>query len=334
MEESKNLVNRMKNYYSIIIFIVLFAGNILAFDSSPISFQCINDEIIINLKQSPSDYKIGYYDYGVNFLVKGIKFDNLIIKKFDNRKVVRIIPLSNEQSLIKIEYPLKDLRKHVQIVDSKDSFSIIIKKNIFLTKAEDKLYEDNIKQKNVVDVAKNTVIPDSGKEKIVKNNTSSQKTSQKKNISSKKEDKLNFNLKPKSDKYDFFKNIPEFYGVLFFLCLIILLAIVIFMKRSKSKSKISSSSDLLEIIYKYQIMPKKSIVIVKVFDDYYILGVTDSNFLIIDKVSQDSLKDAIKVIESKKHKESIMPEHTDISDKEKLIKLIQSKLKNYQEKFH
>ena len=341
--------------FLIVVFLLLFSNNLFSFNSSIISFKSKGGDIIINLKKAPNSYDIAYYNYGVNFFVKGIVFNNLIIKKFDDQRVVRILPLTKNQSLIKIQYPIKDLRQHVQIVDANNTFSIIIRKNIPVpdVKAKPVAEKEPVKQvvkqpvvkhektvqksdssmdKSVVDVAKEFSL-------LQKNNKNYADKPKETSAKKSRDDTFNLNLNNNSDEYNFSKNAIKTYAVLFILCLFIIGFALIF-RKFRTKLNFSNANNLIKVIYKQQIMPKKSIIIIKVFEEYYILGVTDSNFSVIDRVTHDSLKDEIKLIESKREKDKFInylekeaeqpsAKNKTLNDKEKLIKLIQNKLKNY-----
>ncbi|GEM_PF-4063984 len=144
----------------------------------------------------------------------------------------------------------------------------------------------------------------------------------------------------KNSSYSFSSNVIKTYLVLGLLCFGVVGLGLIFRKYI-FKIKFSSNSKLVNIIYSYQIHPKKNIIVVKILNEYYILGVTESNISIIDKIPSGEFDDEFKIMNTthsndkfikylKREEEEESGDQGDTLKREQFIKIIQSKLKNYQ----
>ncbi len=338
-----------------ILFLIVIMISLLFF-SFKISEN--NGNTTISFKEVPKNYKVSYYDYGVNIVLKNFSSKKLLIEKTKN-SVVRVLPLSNKRTLIKIQTKIRNLKDHIIFNKTGSGFVIKITKKVVKNNTQKKLDsntlpKDEFDKKSVLDLAKEySLIKANSKpqqQRTEKKAETVHKVLKKDNLknketktTTKKEIAFNETEITDTDKYDFSKNVFKTYSVLAVLCLFMVFIAVIF-KKYKNKLKLSNSSKLIKVIYSEEIIPKKSIVIVKIMNEHYILGVTESNISIVDKIDSDSLDEELKVIENEQEKNKFIKylkkeeekdsRKTDSDEKEKLIKMIQGKLKTYQKVYN
>jgi flagellar biogenesis protein FliO len=333
-----------KQFLFVIIFLILFSFVKKTF-SEDVNFEKGKDFVSISFKNAPPVYKVDFYNYGMNVVAKGLNIRQMRIFKFQQDVVVRTIPLDKEKALVKIQYPIKNLEKHIKIYD-KDKFIIKIYQNP-LTVANanaEKSIVDEAKKLSLINtspvapatqrhsVATTTVAPvkkfkePGSTEKTVSNN---QKTD---------------NLFSLENNSGFSKNIVKTYSILFALCVTIIIGAFLF-RKFYGKLSPSINRGVIKVLYKKDISPKKSIAITKILNEYYILGITSHSISYIDKILSDTVLEELQLIEGEKEKDKFIKylkneekkeEKTkeQNTDKDKMIKMIQVKLKEYKNNFN
>ena len=323
----------------ILLMVILFCNTVFAYK---INFKKNDTFFTVSIDVIPEKYSIAYYDYGINVLIQGVSIKDMQILKFKNDAIVRAVPLTGDKALIKVQYPgLKDLRNHVKVVIDKLLKIEIFKDAITVNKPVETIEKKDVADKSIVDIATKelNVIPKEAKSSTIANNKlkESEKVQSAKvpvAIKPKKtESRFSFNNNSDKKEPSFSTNILKTYSVLFILCILIVGG-GIFFKKFYAKISYPLNSDIIKVLYKKDIMPKKTILIAKILNDYYILGATQSSISMIDKIASDSLKEELQLLEGEKEKGKFInylkeQEKAENIDKEKMIKFIQLKLKEY-----
>jgi flagellar biogenesis protein FliO len=294
------------------------------------NFSTGNGFVAINFNQIPDRYNIVYYDYGLNIFANGVSYENMEISKFQNNIIVKLIPLNPNKSLIKIQYPVKNLKEHVKI-NTNGNFTIKIYKDKIITSSPKKESQPVLEKKSIVDIASKDLGGISNNSFV---ESPKEVNSEKSKPAPKKDDVvIPFDNKNEKKESSFFKNVVRTYSVLFLLCIMIIGG-GLFLKKFYKRISPQLSSDIVKIIYKKNILPKKSIAIAKILNNYYILGITNSSISTIDKIVSDEIAEELKILEGDNEKEKFInylkkqDEDKNI-DKDKMIKLIQHKLREY-----
>ncbi len=335
-----------KQFLFVIIFLILFSFVKKTF-SEEVKFEKGKDFVSISFNNAPPVYKVDFYNYGMNIVAKGLSIHQMKIFKFQQDIVVRTIPLDKEKALVKIQYPIKNLEKHIKIYD-KDKFVIkIYQKPITVSDANtEKSIVDEAKKLSLINTS--PVTPAMQKHSVVTTTAAPVKKFKEQREITKKtvqdNRKTDNNLFSLENNSGFSKNIVKTYSILFALCVTIILGAFLF-RKFYGKLSPSISRGVIKVLYKKDISPKKSIAITKILNEYYILGLTSHSISYIDKISSDTVLEELQLIEGEKEKDKFIKylkneekkeEKTkeQNTDKDKMIKMIQVKLKEYKNNFN
>ena len=308
----------------LLLFIILlsFSSTLFAYAISDIKVK-INDknftlEIPINKKDNVS-VEESYYTNGVNLLLHKIKFDKISLKKFNSKLLsnIKIIPLENGDTLLKIQINDNFLPKKLKIIQEDSKLKI--------------KYGEFPKPKPVIK-QKPEPKPQSKEDKIIEELT--KKAFEKPEINlpkpvikKEKEKKPHF----LTDTTSFTEKIIKTYSILAIMC-IFLIGLAFLIKKFKLKTGVYfKDNNIFKIIYKFDVAPKKSIAIVKVYDEYLLVGITEYNINLLAKIESEDLKEEIKLIEGKRETSKFInylkeKDKTKLS-KESLINDIEEKIR-------
>ncbi len=336
--------------YKIFSLTIILLVNFLITSSTfceDIKFAKSKDFVTLSFNKPPEVYKIDFYNYGLNIIAKGLKINNLRIYKFQDDTIVRTIPLDKEKSLIKVQYPIKNLKNHIKIID-KGKFVIRIYRNEIVSKPVNSSAKAPVDKQSIVDEAKKlSLIPTAPTPSTLSSPATNYNinrkpvpeiVSQKRKTFKAKETPSNDFLNVKDEDKKFSKNIVKTYSILFILCLFILGGAFL-LKKFYRKVSPAIGQGMVKVLYKKDIAMKKSIAITKILNDYYILGITQHSISYIDKIVSDSVLEELKLIEGEKEKDKFIKylkkeeKKEEEIDKDKMIKMIQVKLKEYKNNF-
>ncbi len=322
-----------------ILFFLLLPTVIFAYTSKDINISSKTSNFIIKIKLKKNiSYTQNIYDSGINIFLTNFNFDKILIKKINDKFLLKIIPLTKNKTLIKIQSSI-NLKKELFNINVKNNTLTITYGKQFLPKStlnqskqneEDKIIEEVTKKS----LQKSVVSPDINENKEAKINI--EKLEKKDNITTNVD---NFNI----EKSDFINRVIKTYSLLAIICLF-LIGMAFLLKRLKNRAMIKPNKNLFKIIYSQQIAPKKELILIKIYDEYLLLGVTDQNINLIEKIDSQNLKEKIKLIEGnqeqKKFIKYIKEENKRYKDRERniekdlLISSIEEKIKKYKDKIN
>ncbi len=144
----------------------------------------------------------------------------------------------------------------------------------------------------------------------------------------------------KIEKTDFISRVIKTYSLLAIICIFII-GLAFLLKKLKRSPLLKTNKEFFKIVYRQFISPKKEIAIIKVYNEYYLIGITDYNINLIAKLDSENLKEEIKLIEGENEKKKfikyIKEENEKLTNKEKnldkelLISSIEKKIKKYRD---
>ncbi len=321
-----------------ILFFLLLPTVIFAYTSKDIDISSnspSNFIIKIKLKKNIS-YTQNLYDFGVNISLTDFSFDKILIKKINDKFLLKIIPLTQNKTLIKIQSSI-NFKKELFNINVKNNILTITYGKQFLPESPLNQSKPNEEDKIIEEVTKKSIALSNMNNKQVAAEKEPEKTSNMKKESVEKVE--NFNI----EKSDFLSRVIKTYSLLAVIC-IFLVGMAFLLKRLKNKAMIKPNKNLFKIIYRQQIMPKKELILIKIYDEYLLLGVTEQNINLIEKIDSQNLKEKIKLIEGEKEQKKfikyIKEENKRYNEKEKniekdlLISSIEEKIKKYKDKIN
>ena len=321
-----------------ILFFLLLPTVIFAYTSKDINISSnspSNFIIKIKLKKNIS-YTQNLYDFGVNITLTDFSFDKILIKKINDKFLLKVIPLTQNKTLIKIQSSI-NFKKELFNINVKNNILTITYGKQFLPESPLNQSKPNEEDKIIEEVTKKSIALSNMNNKQDAAEKESEKNPEIKKESVEKVE--NFNI----EKSDFLNRVIKTYSLLAAIC-IFLVGMAFLLKRLKNKGMIKPNKNLFKIIYRQQIMPKKELILIKIYDEYLLLGVTEQNINLIEKIDSQILKEKIKLVEGeqeqKKFIKYIKEENKRYNEKEKniekdlLISSIEEKIKKYKDKIN
>ncbi len=321
-----------------ILFFLLLPTVIFAYTSKDINISSnspSNFIIKIKLKKNIS-YTQNLYDFGVNITLTDFSFDKILIKKINDKFLLKVIPLTQNKTLIKIQSSI-NFKKELFNINVKNNILTITYGKQFLPESPLNQSKSNEEDKIIEEVTKKSIALSNMNNKQDAAEKESEKNPEIKKESVEKVE--NFNI----EKSDFLNRVIKTYSLLAAIC-IFLVGMAFLLKRLKNKGMIKPNKNLFKIIYRQQIMPKKELILIKIYDEYLLLGVTEQNINLIEKIDSQILKEKIKLVEGeqeqKKFIKYIKEENKRYNEKEKniekdlLISSIEEKIKKYKDKIN
>ncbi len=338
----------------IIIFLLLFSQILNAFTLSDLNIQNSKDSFVLKLKL-PQNFNISkkvYYEYGVNIFLNNVSFDKIYLRKVNSQFVnnIKIVPIKKDLTLLKIQTnsPFNKNKFNLQVVDSTLIISYgnkpYVEKNVNKVKRTKSIIPaiNPISNKTKIST---TLLKDSKEDKIIEELTKKPLEEKLPVVPVSKPVDLNQNkilnkkdISSAKKSFDFTSRIIKTYSMLAIMC-IFLIGIGFVFKRLKNKNFIMGKSDIFKVVYRYEIEPKKALAIIKVYNDYLLVGITEYNINLIAKIESEDIKNEIRLIEGEREKNKFIKylkeqnkrqeEKNEKIDKELLISSIEEKIKKY-----
>ena len=298
----------------IIIFLLIFSSFAFAYDINNIKISSSRDKFKIVINSVNSEIKIdkNFYNYGINIYLKYFDFNKIFIKKINEKFLIKIIPIEKNRTLIKIQSLDKIDKNLFKIDKTKDSLIISY----------------GFKPKPAINKNK------SKEEEIIEKVTKSVFNKPPVTIKPEKEPERTTPL-PIIDKSDFMNRMIKTYSLLALIC-IFLIGLAFVFKRVRNRNFFTPNKEFFKIIYRQNISPKKEIALIKVYDEYFLIGITEHNITLLSKIDSEDFKNNIKLIEgekeSKKFIKYIKEENEKITNnKDLLISSIEKKIRKYRD---